>query len=235
MFKKFLVLSIIPAVLLVSSCSSHNKKKISDDAVADASASMPVSQEGLDKATETWPQSSKTAIQTLTQKYGLPGAVTDDMIVWNNTAPFKRSVVYKEEVGHSFPMEHKDVLQQYVDYKVPQDKVDDLAKFDGSIIVDRTKGELSARNEREEMNFLALNLADRVIRGELSAESARREYSKSAESFAAGTTGEMLTSLNFQSQGSTADPDMTMQSQENPVKKRTFESETVEEVVDEQQ
>lgn len=235
MFKKFLVLSIMPAVLLVTSCSSHNKEKISDDAVAEASAATPVSQEGLDKTTESWPQSSKTAIQALTAKYGLPGAVTDDMIVWNNTAPFKRSVVYKEEVSHSFPMEHKDVLQQYVDYKVPQDKVDDIAKLDGSLIVDRTKGELSARNEREEMNFLALNLADRVIRGEMSAEAARREFTKSAESFASGTSGEMLTTLNFQSQGNTADPDTTMQSQENPVKKRSFESETVEEVIDEQQ
>lgn len=239
MLKKLLAPAVMSTVLLLTACSSHKKEKISDDAVADASSSfsMPVSQEGLDKATEAWPQSSKTAIQTLTSKYGLPAAVTDEMVVWNNTAPFKRSIVYKEEVTHSFPMEHKDILMQTVDYRVPQGKVDDLAKLDGSLIVDRTKGELSARNEREEMNILALNLADRVVRGELSPEAARREFSKNAESFVAGTPGQMLTTLNFQSQGNTADPDTTMQSQESqsPVMQKKFESETVEEVIDEQQ
>jgi hypothetical protein len=198
---------------------------------------MPVSQEGLSKVTENWPQSSKTAIQTLTSKYGLPSAVTDEMVVWNNTSPFKRSVVYREEVTHQFPMEHSDVLLQTVDYKIPQDKVAHLSKFDGSLIIDRTKGELSARNEREEMNILSLNLADQIVRGEMSVEEARREYSRNAESFSAGTSSQMVSSLNFKSEGNTGDPDAVMQSQESkqPLSKKKFESETVEEVIEEQE
>lgn len=231
MFKMLFAPAVITTALIFTACSSHHKEKISDTPAV--SSVTPVSQEGLNAAIESWPQSSKMAVETLTSKYGLPTSMTDEMVVWNNTAPFKRSVVYKEEISHSFPMEHKDVLQQFVDYKVPEDKIDDLAKFDGSIIVDRTKGELSSRNEREEMNILALNLADKIIRGELSAEAARREFSKNAESFATGTPGEMLTSLNFQSQGNTADPDSSMQSQEAPVKK--FKSETVEEVIEGQE
>jgi hypothetical protein len=236
MFKNWLAPATLSALIVVSACSSHKKDKIETPETASATYTMPVSQEGLDKVTETWPQSSKSAIQSLNGKYGLPSAVTDDMVVWNNTAPFKRTIVYKEEINHKFPMEHSDILLQTVDYKVPKDKVAQLAKFDGSIIVDRVRGELSARNEREEMNILALNLSDKIVRGEMTPEQARREFSKNAEAFAAGTSGEMLTGLSFQPTGNTADPDSTMQSQESKgqMTRKKFESETVEEVIDEQ-
>ena len=35
---------------------------------------------------------------------------------------------------------------------------DELAAFDGAVIVERTKGEMSARCDREAANVLALNL-----------------------------------------------------------------------------
>lgn len=239
MFKQMLAPAMMALLLAVTACSSKKDKKVDSGSgsAENASFSMPVSQEGLDKVTESWPESSKTAIQTLTGKYGLPGAVTDDMVVWNNTSPFKRSVVYKEEVKHQFPIEHSDILLQTVDYRVPQDKVAQLSKFDGSLIVDRTRGEISARNEREEMNILSLNLADKIVRGEMSVEEARREYSKNADSLAAGGENKMLTSLNFKSEGNTSDPDSGMQSQESsdPSVLKKFESETVEEVIEEQE
>ncbi len=53
-------------------------------------------------------------------------------------------------------MKHTDLLEQFIDYKVPLDKYDDLAKFDGSVGVNRTKGELSARCDAEAHNLLAL-------------------------------------------------------------------------------
>jgi hypothetical protein len=53
---------------------------------------------------------------------------------------------------------HPDYLEQTINYKVPLDLVDDVIKFDGSIIIDRTKGEVCARYDKEPMNFLALNL-----------------------------------------------------------------------------
>jgi hypothetical protein len=106
------------------------------------------------------------------------------------------------------------VIQQTIDYKVPVDKISQLAKFNGSLIVDRTKGELSSRSEKEEMNFLAFNLADKIIRGDLSVEEARREYTKSAEEFVMGSTNPMLSEFVFRPQTNTADPDRMMQSQE---------------------
>lgn len=225
---------MMSAFLLVTACGhrKHDKKKSSES--SSASMSQPVTERSLSKMTETWPESSKSAISSLKSKYGLPSSVTEDMVVWTTSAPFKRSVVMKEEVNHQFPIQHSDVLMQTVDYRVPLDKVAALSKFDGSLLVDRTKGELSARNDREEMNILALNLADKIVRGEMTVEQARREYSKNAEAFAAGTSGKMLTSLNFSSQGNTSDPDTMMQSQsENqPVIRKTIQSEEVQQVIE---
>lgn len=228
--KNIFTMVLASSLLVVTACSSHHKEK--KEAEPQVSAiNGPVTQEALTASIESWPESSKSAVNTLTSKYGLPNAVTDETVVWNNTAPFKRSIVYKEEVTHSFPMQHKDVLMQTVDYRVPLDKVASLSKFDGSLIVDRTKGELSARNEKEEMNILALNLSDKIIRGELTVEQARREYSKNAESFQAGVTDPMVSTLNFKTEGNTSDPDTMMQSQESaPTQMKTYESKEVEEV-----
>jgi hypothetical protein len=52
-------------------------------------------------------------------------------------------------VDHYFPVRHPDVLEQAVHYRVPTDKFDELAAYDGSVIVERTKGEISARCGKE--------------------------------------------------------------------------------------
>jgi hypothetical protein len=233
MNRKIFVPVIMSAFLLVTACSHKKDEKKQESMDPVASYSTPVTQEGLDKMTEEWPEPSKAAINSLTAKYGLPAAVTEEMVVWNDTGSFKRSIVYKEQVDHQFPIQHSDVLVQTVNYRVPLDKVERVSKFSGSILIDRTKGELSARNDKEEMNILALNLADKIIRGEKTVEQARREYSKNAEAFAAGTSNNLMSSLNFDSKGNTSDPDTMMQSQseKQPVMRKTIEAEEVEKVI----
>ena len=213
MNKKLLVPVMMSALVALTACS-HKKEEKKSEMNESASYAMPVTQTGLEKMTAAWPEASKSAIQSMNSKYGLPSAVTDDMVVWSSTAPFKRSIVFREEVDHQFPIQHSDVLMQTVDYRVPLDKVSQLSKFDGSLLIDRTKGEISARNDKEEMNILSLNLADKIVRGEMTAEQARREFSKKAEDFASGSTSNLITSLNFSSRGITADPDSMMQSQQ---------------------
>lgn len=234
MKNKFLVPALMSAFLLVTACS-HKKdhKKTSMDTAS--SYAMPVTQEGLDQMTATWPEPSRAAITSLNSKYGLPGAVTEEMVVWNNTSPFKRTIVFKEEVSHSFPIQHSDVVMQTVDYRIPLDKVASLSKFDGSLLIDRTKGELSARNDKEEMNILSLNLADKIVRGEMTVEQARREYSKNAEAFAAGTSSQLISGLAFKTEGNTQDPDTMMQSQEadRPGVRKTIETEEVQQIIEE--
>lgn len=226
------------SILLLTACSHYKgKENKKQEAESTAAQVKPVTQEGVISMTESWPETSKAAVNAMNAKYGLPASVSDEMIVWNNTAPFKRTIVYKEEINHLFPMQHADVLQQTVNYRVPLDKVSHLSKFDGSLIVDRTRGELTSRNEKEEMNILALNLADKIVRGEMTVEKARREYSQQAEAFASGTSSPLISSLNFTSEGNTSDPDTMMQSQteRQPAVRKTFEAEEVQQVIEEQE
>lgn len=235
MFKNLLLPAMMMGLIALTACSTH-KKEEKESVNEETALATPVTQDGVTKMTSTWPEASKSAISAMTAKYGLPSAVTDDMVVWNSTAPFKRSIVFREEVNHQFPIEHSDVLMQTVDYRVPLDKISQLSKFDGSLIIDRTKGELSARNDKEEMNILALNLADKIVRGEMNSEQARREYTKNAENFATGSTSLMVTALTFSSRGSTMDPDVPMQSQkEGPAVKKSNHKKEVKKVIEDTQ
>lgn len=160
-----------------------------------------------------WPQASQDAANAMMEKYGLPHEVSESRLIWNNNGPWLRTIVYREEVRHDFPMMHTDVLEQFIAYRVPAGKFDDLAEYDGSVIAERTKGELSARCDKEAMNFLALNLAEGVIKGDLTAEQARMRYAQQAAAFKAGQRADLTEGLVFTpaSVSSAADPDMAVQ------------------------
>jgi hypothetical protein len=121
-------------------------------------------------------------------------------------------VITREEVPHNFPKPHNDVLEQFIDYHVPSDSADDLAAFDGSVIVERTKGELSARCDKEEMNFLALNLAHDVVSRRRSVDDARRGYTEKAMTWIMKRSHDEGYTEGFQFEvptEGTADPDET--------------------------
>lgn len=69
-------------------------------------------------------------------------------------------------------------MESVIDYHVPPDKADDLEAYDGSVLFDRTKGEMSARCDKEAANMVALNLADDIITGKRNIDEARQEYGK---------------------------------------------------------
>lgn len=222
-------------LIALSSCSHYKGKEAKkEEAQATAAQVMPVTQENVTTMIESWPETSKSAVNAAHVKYGLPAIVSDHMIVWNNTAPFKRTIVYREGANHLFPFEHSDVVEQVVDYRVPLDKVDDLSKFDGSLVIDRTRGELSSSSSKEEMNILAFNLADKIIKGQIGVEEARREFSQDAEAFASGNSSALISQLNIVSREDTSDPDVTMEAQsDGPKAKKTEEAKDVQEVMEE--
>lgn len=130
----------------------------------------------MERMMAAWPMASKDAAMFMTKKYGAPAAMTAEMAMWGKTGPWKRTVVYAHEYAHEFPAHHTDVMQQWVDYKAPADMYDDLAMYDGSVVVERTSGEISARCDKEGANFLALNLADEIVRGKRTVAAARTMY-----------------------------------------------------------
>jgi hypothetical protein len=163
----------------------------------------------LSRYTSGWPDASALAAKNLLTKYGEPTESTPSMLVWKGIAPFRRITVHREEVVHRFPLLHKDVIEHVVAYKIPADKTDDLTKFDGSILFDRTRGELTARGDDEAMNFVALNLAADIINGKRTADNARIEFGKIAVDFLNGNKSVLTQNLQFVAQNNTSDPDQS--------------------------
>ena len=138
---------------------------------------------GAAAAIATWPATSKKVAEEMITKYGEPMGITPDMLVWNNNGVWKRTIVSRDTVLHNFPTPHPDLLEQFIDYNVPADKYDDMAAYDGSVILERTKGEISARCDKEGANFLAINLANDVATGTKTTEQARVYYTQAIKTF----------------------------------------------------
>lgn len=157
---------------------------------------------------KSWPMASQMAVKEQMELYGKPDEITPTMVVWYNNGPWKKTVVSKMETKHDFPKSHTDCMEQCISYKVPLDKYDELVHFDGSVTVDRTQGTIAARCDKQENNFLALNLAHDVITGKKSVEEARKSYGEMVKQAMAGNKPEYMKKLMFTSNMNAADPDM---------------------------
>ncbi len=80
-------------------------------------------------------------------------------------------------------------------------------QYDGSVIAERTKGELSARCDKEEANFLALNLANDIATGKKTVAEARQYYARAVSDLMAGKKDPYVQKLQFSPQRRTADAD----------------------------
>ncbi len=154
-----------------------------------------------------WPEASRKAADMMSAKHGPPTEVTDSYLIWGKTGPWKRTIISKEETPHEFPGPHTDVMEQFIDYKVPIDAFSKLAEYDGSVIAERTKGELSARCDMEGANFLALNLADEIINRKISVDEARSKYTEQIMLMKQGKPAPYTEKLLFTPGMNTRDPD----------------------------
>lgn len=167
-----------------------------------------VNKPAVDRIISKWDNKPREIAQKMINKYGLPNEATQNHLIWHNNGPWERTEVVNEEIQHNFPKEHEDVLIQTVNYQVPADKVEELAQYDGSLIVERTKGELSSLCGNEKMNILALNLADDIIKGKLDVDEARNTYAEQAMAAMEGKPAPLTESLQFETQPQgTSDPD----------------------------
>lgn len=146
---------------------------------------------------QDWPNVSQKAANAMLQKYGEPDAATNLLLIWRDNGPWKRTIVYGYEIDHNFPIPHKDVLEQFINYDVPEPMFDELARFDGSIIAERTKGELSGRCDSEHANLISLNLADDIIKGRKTVEEAHQAYAEAIKQVMAGNPPKIARMLTF--------------------------------------
>jgi hypothetical protein len=104
-------------------------------------------------------------------------------LIYEFQRPWKRTIVYSDEIPHDFPQPHTDVIENYINYSVPPEMFSEPAKFVGSVIVERTRGEVSSRCDMEAANILALNLMNDIVTGKLSVEEARDKYCEVTSAF----------------------------------------------------
>ena len=155
-----------------------------------------------------WPDESREAAQLVIDAYGEPDEATASQLTWLARGPWKRIVASKAFYAHDFPAPHTDSVECVLDYRVPVDKFTPLAAFDGSVIVERTAGEVSARCHDEQANLLALNLMHDIVTGSKDVQQARDYYSKEFADFRRRKPTPYMEKLRFQpGDGSAADPD----------------------------
>jgi hypothetical protein len=161
----------------------------------------------VDEILQEWPAEHRKAARAVVDEYGAPDEMTPSVLIWYGNGPWVATVVTREATKHEFPMPHTDLVEQFIRYRVPTEKVSDLVAFDGSVMVRRTEGLLSARCHDEEANFLALNLAHDIITGHKDVEEAREAYVQAMKDFRAGKPTPYMDRLQFQPHDDAADPD----------------------------
>lgn len=190
----------------LSACDNSNGTNA--DASAQAAPAAGNTEE-VEQMVAAWPEASRMAATDMMQKYGPPQEVTASMLMWRDNGPWKWTKVSREPIQHNFPMPHPDLLEQAINYQAPVEMYDDLARYDGSVIVERTKGQMSARCDKEGANFLAINLANDVATGKRTVEEARTYYAAAIKRFMSSKQMDpYMQKIQFQvSQQATGDPD----------------------------
>jgi hypothetical protein len=140
-----------------------------------------------------WPQQALDLAETILQEYGPPDVVLPTQLTWTGKRPWKWIAVYRDPSSSGRPRG----LEQAVDYAVPVRKWRALAAFARGVDYDPVKRELIARTDGEPTNFLAVNLADDIVRGQRNAEGAREFYDKTVYLSFAGKTSPYMTRLRF--------------------------------------
>lgn len=193
---------------LATAKGSSVKHKLTGEAGTERGADYTVDPGDVRDLVAEWPKAPRDVAEKLLDHYGPPNEATPTRLLWYRSGPWRRILLTSDEVVHNFPTPHTDFLTQYIDYRVPPEKASELQAFDGSVLIDRTAGEMGARCDHEAYNILTLNLAHEIITGHRTVEEAREVYAESAAAFVMGRDAPYAERLLFDPpQGETADPD----------------------------
>jgi hypothetical protein len=144
-----------------------------------------------------WPIERQVLAARLITEYGEPQEATSRSLTWYDNGPWRRTQLYRAGTLHKFPLPHLDVLWQTISYRVPTSKLAALAEYDGSILVDRSRGELTVHCDSEESNLITLNIAHGIITGDDTAEQAAAHHAQIVEGMRIGEPEEYPQHLVF--------------------------------------
>jgi len=144
-----------------------------------------------------WPEAPQRGARQMLERYGPPNEATPTKLFWYRNGPWKRTVVTRDVVTHNFPAPHSDFLTQVIDYRVPPEKFDEIARFDGSCLVDRTAGEAAARCDSEAANTISLNLMHDIVTGTATVDEARKTLGEIMVAYTLGRSAPYAEGLQF--------------------------------------
>lgn len=142
---------------------------------------------------EPWPVDAKDLAGAMLGEYGPPDEAAPDHLAWSKAAPWERIVVFRDPKAPDQP----DRLLQSVAYRVPLKRWRALTSFHRGVSFDPARDELVARTGREDTNFLALNLADEVIRGRRTGAEADAFFDKTSALAFSGKSSSYMRKLLF--------------------------------------
>ncbi|HXH29840.1 MAG TPA: hypothetical protein VNJ01_03405 [Bacteriovoracaceae bacterium] len=185
---KSAILLTLAMSLFLTACGSGPTRNTGNNITAGAQEieTKRMEQSQVMKITNDWPLTSRQNLDKMVQKYGQPTEATNSMVIWQNNGPWKKSVLYKNQ--------GKDSLEQTAGMMVPPEKLGELAMFNKALTVNQGNNEVSSRSNKEETNFLTLNLAKDIVDGKMSAMEARKQYSSVTDVMG---RSEYMDNLNF--------------------------------------
>jgi len=127
----------------------------------------------VEQILNTWEKDQREGAFKIIKKYGYPQEAIASRLIWYNNGSWKRTVVLRDAVPHNLPVNHMDFLAQTVDYRTPVELFDEIARFDGSCYPDRTRGEVTVTCDKEEANFLSINLFHEIVTGKRTVNEAK--------------------------------------------------------------
>jgi len=139
-----------------------------------------------------WSEGSRITGAAMIDKYGPPDALARDALGWRERGRWMRIVVRDRRRA-----ETAGILEQTVEYYVPESRRRELEAFSGDVRVSREGTAISSRSDDEALNYLALNLADGIGRGILDAERARGYYRRAVDLSRAGKTSPLMEGFLF--------------------------------------
>ncbi len=162
----------------------------------------------VQELTQDWPASPRNAVAQMLKQYGPPNEGTRFRLIWYYNGPWKRTEVTRDEIAHNFPAPHTDYITCWIDYRVPVELADEITRYDGSCLIDRTAGEAGARCDSEAANMITLNFMHEIVTGQRSVEEARHAYAEQMSAYMLGRPAPYAERLLFDlPRGGTTDPD----------------------------
>jgi len=178
----------ILAAVLLSLVSDQGSR----EPVQAPGAPVAVSAEDL---VSRWPDRPRALAQLMIERYGKPDQTVASQISWSLRGPWSKIVVFRDPDPSG---RGKHLLQSVPYAAVPVDHHwRDLSEFGRGASYDPATRELTARTDSQETNYLALNLADEIVRGRRNVRDAQDFYDAASNLSSAGKSSPYMQGLLF--------------------------------------